>query len=234
MGNMVVDCAQKTNEFCVVAGFDKIPHNCIKTYQDINDVDCDFDVIVDFSLPILLPNVIELATKKHKNVVFATTGYTPNQLEQINNLSKTVAVLRSGNMSTGVNLVLDLVQRATKILGENFDVEIIEKHHNQKIDAPSGTAMMLADSIKNEKNDATYVYGRKGSSKRKKSDVTIHAVRGGTIVGEHDIIFAGEDEIITISHTALSRKIFANGTLRAVKFLSNKKCGLYSMKNALE
>ena len=136
-------------------------------------------------------------------------------------------------MSLGVNLILDLVEKATSVLAD-FDVEIVEKHHNQKADAPSGTALMLADKVKGVREDARFLYGREGASKREKQDVTIHAVRGGSIVGEHDVIFAGADEIVTISHTALSRKIFANGAIKASLFLHGKKSGLYSMKDALK
>ena len=137
-------------------------------------------------------------------------------------------------MSIGVNLLLDLVEKATKTLKDSFDIEIIEKHHNQKADAPSGTAMMLAEKVREVKTDAKFLYGREGLSKRNPEDVTSHAVRGGTIVGEHDVIFAGTDEIVTLSHTALSRKIFATGTLKAAEFIKTKKSGFYTMKNALE
>lgn len=234
MGNMIVECANASEKAQVVGGFDKVAHASVPTYTSLNDIDCDFDVIVDFSLPALLPTVIELAKKSGKGVVSATTGYTDEQVAQLTELSKTVPVLRSGNMSMGVNLLLDLVEKATKVLADSFDIEIIEKHHNQKVDAPSGTAKMLADSVKSVKTDARYLYGREGVSKREKNDVTIHAVRGGTIVGEHDVIFAGNDEIITISHTALSRKIFANGAIRAAEFIKDKKNGYYTMKNALQ
>ena len=234
MGNMIIDCASQGNEAIVVGGFDKVASPKVPTFSSIDDIDCEFDVIVDFSLPVLLDEVIALAKKSGKGVVFATTGYTAEQEEKIKALSATVPVLRSGNMSLGVNLLLDLVEKATKALADGFDIEIIEKHHNQKVDAPSGTAKMLADSVKSVKTDAKYLYGREGASKREKEDVTIHAVRGGTIVGEHEVIFAGNDEIITLSHTALSRKIFANGAIRASIFLKDKANGYYTMKNALQ
>ncbi len=234
MGNMIVECAAASRKATVVGGFDKIKHATVPTYSAVDEVDCDFDVIVDFSLPTLLDDVISLAKKTNKGVVIATTGYTAEQEQKINDLSSIVPVLRSGNMSLGVNLLLDLVEKAAKTLVDGFDIEIIEKHHNQKVDAPSGTAKMLADGVKKIKTDARYVYGREGASKREKNDVTIHAVRGGTIVGEHDVIFAGNDEIITLSHVALSRKIFANGAIRAAEFIKDKKCGYFTMKNALE
>ena len=136
-------------------------------------------------------------------------------------------------MSIGVNLLLDLVEKATAALCDSFDIEIVEKHHNQKADAPSGTALMLAEKIREIKTDAKFIYGREGQAKRDKRDVAIHAVRGGTIVGEHDVIFAGDDEIITLSHTALSRKIFANGALKAADFIKDMPPGMYDMKNVL-
>lgn len=233
MGKMIVECADADENFTVVGGYDKFPHPTVKTYNCIDEIDCEFDVIIDFSLPALLPTVIKLAQRTKKGVVSATTGYNDEQIAQLEMLAKSVPVLRSGNMSTGVNLLLDLVEKAAKTLADSFDIEIIEKHHNQKVDAPSGTAKMLADSVKKVKTEAKYLYGREGVSKREKDEVTIHAVRGGTIVGEHDVIFAGNDEIITLSHVALSRKIFANGALRAAAFLKNQASGMFTMKNAL-
>lgn len=233
MGRNVVEAAEANGNFEVVAGFDIVNHPSIKTYDNVDDVTEEFDVIVDFSRPETLDSVIKLALKSGKGVVMAATGYSDAQLKQIEALSEKVAVLKSGNMSVGVNLILDLVERAASALCENFDVEIIEKHHNQKADAPSGTALMLANAVKNVKTDANFLYGREGLSKRNKEDVTIHAVRGGTIVGEHDVIFAGDDEIVTISHTALSRKIFSNGALKAAEFIKSQPAGYYTMKNVL-
>lgn len=234
MGKAIVETTRAGEDFTVTGGFDRVPHPEIKTYTDVDAVPCDFDVIVDFSRPELLDNVIALAEKYNKGVVIATTGYSESQLKRIEALSEKVAVLKSGNMSIGVNLLLDLVEKAAKTLKDSFDIEIIEKHHNQKADAPSGTAMMLAEKVREVKTDAKFLYGREGLSKRNPEDVTIHAVRGGTIVGEHDVIFAGTDEIVTLSHTALSRKIFATGTIKAAEFIKTKKSGFYTMKNALE
>lgn len=233
MGNFIVDLADKDPDFEVVGGFDFKPHPSKPTFSDVNKVDVDFDVIVDFSRAEAWDNIEALARKFNKPVVTASTGFDDATVKKIEALSETNAVLRSGNMSLGVNLMLDLVEKAAKTLCDGFDVEIIEKHHNQKVDAPSGTALMLADSVKKVKKDAKYLYGRAGVSKREKDDITIHAVRGGTIVGEHDVIFAGEDEIITISHTALSRKIFAVGALKAAAFIKDKSHGYFTMKNAL-
>ena len=216
MGNFIVDCCRNTD--CeVVGGYDIVAHPTIPTFTSVSDISVDFDVIVDFSRACLLSEVVKLAKATKKGVVLATTGYSEEDEKVISDLSTFVPVLRSGNMSVGVNLLLSLVETATKALADKFDIEIIEKHHNQKADAPSGTALMLANEVKKIKTDAKYLYGRQGESKREKEDVTIHAVRGGTIVGEHDVIFAGNDEIITLSHTALS----------------TATPGLYSMKNAL-
>lgn len=232
MGRAIVDCAA-AGGYEITGGFDKLPHPSVKTYDNIKDIPGNFDVIIDFSRPELIEEVAALSEKYDKSVVIATTGYSGNQLETIKKLSESVAVLKSGNMSIGVNLLLDLVEKATAALCDSFDIEIVEKHHNQKADAPSGTALMLAEKIREIKTDAKFIYGREGQAKRDKRDVAIHAVRGGTIVGEHDVIFAGDDEIITLSHTALSRKIFANGALKAADFIKDMPPGMYDMKNVL-
>lgn len=234
MGRAVVDAANANDGFEVVGGFDTVTHPSIKTFTAIEDINVDFDVIIDFSRPEALDAVTSLALRSEKGVIFAATGYSDNQLKQIEELSERVPVLKSGNLSIGVNLLLDLVERAAKTLADDYDIEIIEKHHNKKADAPSGTALMLADAVKNVKTDMKLLFGREGASLRNKDEVTIHAVRGGTIVGEHDVIFAGDDEIITISHTALSRKIFANGALKAAAFVAKQKNGFFTMKNVLQ
>lgn len=234
MGRFIVDMAKDTADCEVVGGYDLVPHPEIATYSDVKDIPNNFDVVVDFSRAEALPAVTELCLRYGKPVVLASTGHSDEQIESIKSLSSKVAVLRSGNMSLGVNLMLELVEKATALLADSFDIEIIEKHHNQKADAPSGTAIMLAEKVKEVKSDARFLYGRQGASKREKNDVTIHAVRGGTIVGEHDVIFAGPDEIITISHTALSRRIFATGAIKAACFIDGKQSGLYSMKDALK
>ena len=233
MGRAIVDLASSRDGFTVVGGLVIVPHPAIRTYTRAADVACDFDVLVDFSRPELLPEIIALCSDRNKPAVLASTGYTDDELALIDALSHKVAVLRSGNMSVGVNLLMELVERAAAALGAGFDIEIIEKHHNQKADAPSGTALMLAEAVGKAKADMRLRYGRQGKDKRKAEEVTIHAVRGGTIVGEHDVIFAGDDEIVTLSHTALSRKIFASGALRAAEFIAARPAGLYSMRDAL-
>ena len=165
--------------------------------------------------------------------MLCSTGYTPEDLEKINATSKTNAIFRSANMSLGVNVLIELVKTAVKNLA-GFDIEIIEKHHNQKVDAPSGTALMLADAVKDVDNDKFYVYGRNGIvGKRDANEIGIHAIRGGNIVGEHDVIFAGNDEVITLSHHASDRKVFAFGAVKAAKFICGKKNGLFNMTDIL-
>lgn len=219
--------------YTVTGGFDKIAHHSLPTFTSADAIDVDYDVIIDFSLPATLDSVITAALRKKTPVVIATTGYSQAEAEKIRKLSESVPVLRSGNMSVGVNVMLELVERAVKALGEGYDVEIVEKHHNMKADAPSGTAVMLADAAAKARGGAKYVYGREGKHLREREEIGIHAVRGGTIVGEHDVIFAGKDETLTVSHTALSRKIFAEGAFRAAEFLMSAKPGLYSMRDAL-
>lgn len=194
------------------------------------------DVIIDFSHPSALETILDYAKKNKTPVVFATTGYSKEQIDLIHMAAKEIPVFFSFNMSLGINLLLELSKRAASILGEGFDVEIIEKHHNQKLDAPSGTALMLADGLKEEyEKEYTYVYDRHLKRERRSSnEIGIHAVRGGTIVGEHEVIFAGRDEIISLSHSARSKEIFAVGAVNAAVFLKDKKPGLYNMSSLLE
>lgn len=198
--------------------------------KKLDDVKVPFDVIIDFSNPANLDMIIDYAKKNNKPVVFATTGYTDIQLERINELSKTNAVLRSANFSLGVILLNKLVKEITPIL-KDFDVEIVEAHHNKKIDSPSGTAKMLLNSIVNEKSKITY--GREGYSPRQKDEIGVHSLRGGTVVGVHEVSYFGNDEIITLKHEANSKKIFANGAILAAKWLVNKDKGFYTMEDVL-
>lgn len=232
MGRAVREAAAMTNVE-IVGGFDLSLDGDITTYNSVDKIPNDFDVIIDFSRPALLGDIIKLSDKYRKPVVIATTGYTEEDTAKIEQLSTRTAVLKSGNMSLGVNMLLSLVEQAAKSLGNDFDVEIIEKHHNQKLDAPSGTAVMLADKVLSSKPDSRIVYGRRGDEIRKAGDVGMHSVRGGTIVGEHEVIFAGNDEVVTLSHMALSRKIFASGALKAAAYLKDKQPGLYTMKDVI-
>ncbi len=191
------------------------------------------NVIIDFSSPHSLKGLISYAEKVNAGLVLCTTGYDKDDLDMIATASEKIAIFRSANMSIGVNVLIDLVIKAAKAL-ENFDVEIIEKHHNEKVDAPSGTAYMIADAIKNLYPDRFYVCGREGKvGKRNQSEIGIHAIRGGNIVGEHDVIFCGMDETVTLSHQATDRRVFAMGAIRAAIYLSGKKCGTFDMNDLI-
>ncbi len=193
------------------------------------------DVIIDFSNPSALAGLLEYAVRNSIPAVISTTGLNDAQINLIKDASQKIPVFFSANMSLGVNLVCELAKKAAAVLGDSFDIEIIEMHHNQKIDAPSGTALMIADSIKEELDENTkYEYDRHSKrEKRTKNEIGIHAVRGGTITGEHQVIFAGLDEIITISHSARSKELFATGAISAAKFICGKPAGLYKMSDMI-
>jgi len=233
MGRAVCKRASQLEYFDVVGGFDILPDMDFKVFTSVEEVNVDYDVVIDFSRPESLDTIVALSARLPRPVVLATTGYSDLQMDKINALSNTIPVFMSGNMSWGVFVLQKLVAQATQYLWDSFDAEIIEKHHNQKVDAPSGTAKMLADSIAMAADPKpNFIYGREGTdAKRKPYEVAIHAVRGGTVVGEHEVSFYGNDEIITLSHSALSRNIFADGALRAAKFLQKQKKGLYQMKD---
>lgn len=203
-----------------------------ETNFDFCDIKQKPDVIIDFSNPAMLDGVCAYAEANKVPVVIATTGYDEGQLKKIEELSKKVPVLFSGNYSLGVILLNRLVKEITPVLKDSFDIEIIEKHHNKKADAPSGTAKMLVNSV-NADGDMHIVYGREGASKRQKNEVGVHAVRGGTIVGEHQVIYAGTDEVLQLTHYAHSKAIFAKGALRGAHWLVKKPVGLYNMEDVL-
>lgn len=200
--------------------------------KSLFDTDNDFDVIIDFSNPANLDMIISYVEKTKKPVVFATTGYSDEQLEKIANLAKIAPVLRSANFSLGVILLNRLVKEVTPVLADTFDIEIVEAHHNKKKDAPSGTAMMLLKSAQ-EATGYEANFGREGVEPRVKNEIGVHAIRGGTIVGEHQVLYCGEDEILTLSHSAHSKKIFANGAIKAAKWLCQKQPGYYDMEDVL-
>lgn len=238
MGGVVSKLALLNDSVRVVCGFDV---NTDKThgydvYDDLSNYDGKADVIIDFSHPMLTERALSYARETHTPIVVATTGLSEEQKALMKEVSKSTAVFFSANMSLGVNLLIELAKSAAKVLENKFDIEIIEKHHNRKIDAPSGTALMVADAI-NEvlESKKEYVYDRHSvHKKRSESEIGIHTVRGGTIVGEHEVIFAGNDEIIEIKHTATSREIFAVGAISAAKFICGKDKGIYSMKDLLD
>ena len=237
MGKKVFEACQGFDDVQAVCGVDLIENFNDKNfpiYSSFDDIKTNADVIIDFSSPKSLDNVLNFALKTKTPVVLCPTGYTEEQIAKINEASKNVGVFRSANMSLGVNAIISVVcDLAKKLYG--FDIEIIEKHHNNKVDAPSGTALMLADGVKKACPEKFYVYGREGIvGKRDKNEIGIHAVRGGTIVGEHDVIFAGNNETVTLSHTATDRSVFAVGAVKASVFMSNKTCGLFDMSDVLK
>ena len=195
------------------------------------------DVIIDFASAKAVDALLDYCVEKQVPVVLCTTGLSEEQLEKVEQTSGKVAVLKSANMSLGINMMMKLLKEATAVLAPaGFDIEIVEKHHNQKLDAPSGTALALADSINEELNEEyTYKYDRsQDRMKRPKKEIGISSVRGGTIVGDHDVIFAGNEEVITFSHTAYSRGVFAKGAIQAAKFLAGKTAGYYDMSNVID
>jgi 4-hydroxy-tetrahydrodipicolinate reductase len=193
------------------------------------------DVIIDFSHPSALAPLLDMALDQKRPAIICTTGLDESQVARIRDVSKNIPVFFSANMSLGVNLMMALSKTAAKLLGQDFDIEIVEKHHNQKIDAPSGTALMLADGISGVLSQKPqYVYDRHSKrARRTKNEIGLHAIRGGTITGEHDVIFAGRDEILTISHSASSKEVFATGAVSAAVFMAGKPAGLYDMNDMI-
>ena len=236
MGGNVLSLLENDTEAVAVCGVDLYPREIgIPVYTSFSDVQEEADVIIDFSSAVGLEERLEYAKTHCMGIVLASTGFSAEDLALVQEYAKTTAIFKTANLSLGVNLMQALCKAAAEVLGDAFDVEIVEKHHNLKKDAPSGTALMLADTV-NEAfdNQKKYVNGREGIvGAREKSEIGIHAVRGGTIVGEHEVIFAGEDEIITISHSARSKRVFAAGAIRAAKYLSKKVAGMYEMKHLL-
>lgn len=233
MGQVVESICAADPDISVVAGFDvNQAARSYPVYVSPANFTGEADVVVDFSSPKALDGLLAFCLDRKVPVVLATTGYSDEQLEQIDAAAREIPVFRSGNMSLGINVVLELVKKAASILGDTSDIEIIEQHHNRKVDAPSGTALMLADAAASALNyDPAYNYGRHDRREaRPKNEIGISSVRGGTIVGVHEVIFAGRDEVIEIKHTAMSREIFANGAVKAAKFLAQVEApGLYNM-----
>ena len=233
MGHVVEDICNKDPDITVVAGFDvNLAERPYPVYASPANFSGEADVVIDFSSPKALDGLLRFCTERKVPVVLATTGYSDEQIAQIVEASKVVPIFRSGNMSLGINVLIDLVKRSAAVLGETSDIEIIEQHHNRKVDAPSGTALMIADAAKSALNyEAEYCCDRQSRRMaRPKNEIGISSVRGGTIVGVHEVIFAGRDEIIEIKHTAMSREIFAVGAVRSAKFLLGKEPGVYNME----
>ena len=233
MGKTIYNCIKEREDCTVVAGIDLYTEQ----YADFPIVESPDklpvkpDVIIDFSNPASLDALLDYCLSTGTPVVVASTGYSDEQIAKIKAAAEQIPVFFTFNMSLGINLLVTLAKKAASVLGDQFDIEIVEKHHNQKIDAPSGTAIMLANAI-NETldNSKTYVYDRHSRrQKREKSEIGMHAIRGGTIVGEHDVIFAGHDEVITLSHSAASKTVFAEGSINAAIFIKDREAGLYDM-----
>ncbi len=237
MGQVITKLVEEQDNAVIVAGVD-LQTNANTTYpiyNNFHDIQESADVIIDFSHPSVLENLLAYCQDKHIPAVIATTGLSCCQVDTIHKASETVALFYSGNMSLGINLLAALVKKAAQILGDRADIEIIEAHHNQKIDAPSGTANMLLDAaIEGLDKEVFPVYDRHSRrQKRDSNEIGMHSIRGGTIVGEHQVIFAGKDEVVTLSHSAQSKEVFAVGAVKAAVFLSNKAPGLYDMADVV-
>lgn len=238
MGQVITGIAAAQEDIQIVAGIDvnAVQKNDYPVFAALEDCDVEADVIVDFTAAAAVDHLLDYCAEKKMPVVLCSTGLSEVQIQKVKDVAKETAVLRSANMSLGVNLLLKLVKEAAQVLAAaDFDIEIVEKHHNKKLDAPSGTAIALADSINEAMdNQYHYVYDRSTKHERRdKKEMGISAVRGGSIVGEHDVIFAGQDEVITFNHTAYSKAIFAKGAVSAAKYLAGKEAGLYTMADVI-
>ncbi len=238
MGQMITNIIAAEEDIEIVAGVDASDHikNTYPVFTNIAQCDAAADVVIDFCSAAEVDALLDYCAEKQIPCVLCTTGLSEAQLAHVDEAAKKVAVLKSANMSLGVNMLLKLLKNAAQVLvPAGFDIEIVEKHHNLKVDAPSGTALALADSINEEfDNQFEYVYDRSGKRERRTDkEIGISAVRGGTIVGDHDIIFAGEDEVITFSHRAYSKALFGKGAVQAAKFLKGKPAGKYDMKDVI-
>lgn len=238
MGQMISGLVREEESLTIAAGVDSYLGiaNEYPVFETIDACDIDVDVVIDFSNAAAADAVMDYCAKKQIPLVFCTTGLSEEQLKKLKETSQKTAVLKSANMSLGINLLMKLLKDAAKVLAPaGYDIEIVEKHHNQKLDAPSGTALALADSI-NEAMDGEYVYTYDRSQvrrKREQKEIGISAVRGGTIVGEHEVFFAGLDEVIEFKHTAYSRSVFGKGAVEAARFLAGKPAGMYDMSDVI-
>lgn len=239
MGQVISGLIADDPDVTMVAGIDVYDdgHNPYPVYKNINDCDLQADCIIDFSNAKAVDDLLAYCERTGIPCALCTTGLSEQQLKLVEETSKKVAILKSANMSVGINLLMKLLKDASKVLADaGFDIEIVEKHHKLKVDAPSGTALALADVINEElSNEYEYVYDRSTRrEQRPKKEIGISAVRGGTIVGDHDVIFAGADEVITLSHRAYSKAVFGKGAVQAAKFLAGKGPGLYNMSDVIE
>lgn len=237
MGRVITDCVAKRDDCTIAAGVDinegNAPYPVYKSFYEVKET---ADVVIDFSHPSVLSDLLDFCKNNKYPAVIATTGLSDSQRTDIQKSASEIPIFFSANMSIGVNLICELAAKAAKVLEGSFDIEIVEAHHNQKLDAPSGTALMIADTVNDAlKNKAEYEFDRHSKRmKRPQNEIGIHSIRGGTIVGEHEVIFAGLDEIIKISHSARSKDLFAVGALNAALFLIGKDARLYSMKDLID
>lgn len=239
MGRMITELVRNDADAEIVAGVDSYTGvaNDYPVYDSIEKCDSDADVVIDFSNAGAVDALLDHCVEKKVPVVLCTTGLSEAQLAKVQEASGKTAILKSANMSMGINLLLKLLKDAAKVLGNaGYDIELVERHHNQKLDAPSGTALALADSVNEALNgEYHYVYDRSQvRQKRDEKEIGISAVRGGTIVGEHEVIFAGTDEVIEFKHSAYSRNVFAKGAVEAAKFLAGKEPGMYDMSDVIQ
>ncbi|ADL51724.1 4-hydroxy-tetrahydrodipicolinate reductase [Clostridium cellulovorans] len=236
MGKMVTEIANQSNYAKIVAGVDRLPSTdgSFPVFKSLKDCNVPFDVIIDFSRPDALDDLLSYSKENLKPVILCTTGYTKEQVDLISEASKVAPIFRSGNMSVGINVINNILKNISSFLYGDYDIEIIEKHHNQKVDAPSGTALLLGDTIREAiKSETEYCFGREGNHKREQKEIGVHAIRGGTIIGEHEVIFAGNNEVIELKHTALSREVFASGAIRAAAYMKTKTVGLFNMDDVI-
>lgn len=238
MGQMITGLVKEDEQVEIVAGIDTYTgiSNTYPVFKSFTDCDVEVDVVIDFSNAAALEGLLAYCISKQVPAVICSTGYSEEQLQKIKEASEKVAILKSANMSMGINLLLKLLKDAAKVLAPaGYDIELVEKHHNQKLDAPSGTALALADSINDAlNNEYNYVYDRSQvRQKRDSKEIGISAVRAGTIVGEHEVIFAGTDEVIEFKHTAYSRSVFGKGAVEAAKYLAGKPAGMYDMSDVI-
>lgn len=237
MGQVITRLAAEDSDAEIVAGFDikDDKENTYPVFTNPEEFEGEADVVIDFSHPSSLTGILSFCKKRKLPVILCTTGLSSEQKEEFKEASKEIPVFFSANMSIGINLLIDLAKKAAKLLEGSFDIEIVERHHNQKIDAPSGTALAIADGIDEALSfPAEYVYDRHSvRRKRKNTEIGISAVRGGTIVGDHEVIFAGNDEVIELSHHAHSKEVFAVGAIKAAKFIKGKTAGMYDMNDLI-
>lgn len=229
---------EQAEEWEIVGGVDPVCHETLPfpVFESVEQIDVKPDVVIDFSVPAATERILEYCTEQHIPIVICTTALPESLIERIEQASKEIPIFRSGNMSLGINLMRKLVRDARAMLGDAFDVEIIEAHHNRKIDAPSGTALMLGEAIRSaDCKEHPYVFGRSEKNRRRTpEEIGFHSIRGGTVVGEHEVRFLGTDEELSVLHRATSKRVFATGAIKAAEFLLRHPCGLYSMDDLVK